>query len=511
MSSHSYELARKHAGGLALLSAPVRTSWELADLASADGHLLRVMFHASLRTLDEPTERKMLEEVFLSERPAVTVAQANAHFLPTLHSMAERAVKGKSAEHWLADAGRNELCDLLRKSAGEIGFACGLDVIAPIRLELDSPTLTQQQLQAMHRTLAEQQAAGRVEHFQKAVDLLQKLESQRGAVATTGVTKAIESLNPADRGAMLKTLLLAGSSKSVSTVLFAVAGTSLVHVKLDSPSTPIITELPATLGPFRSIQAATIDDRLHWLIGARDGVFVVPADDLNAAATYRDGGVESQQGFSRVLVRNGVLMACHSDAGLVSWNLGQGERPAKMWRPTELSGVPRHLHSLGATSYLFALGGQLAALTREDAVQRLATSSTNIVAIVPDDHRFIIVYEDGTLRALERATRSLITLEHRGQRIASATGLSWLGGQRLLLAGDDGTIDCVGIEDDLLTQYGSPHRGVRRVIASTSHVAALTGDRTRVVIWHSWDGKTPALEIPFARVTPHRVADLCLA
>ena len=510
MSSPSYEIARKHSGSLVLVSTPVRIKWELTDLSTSDPHLLRVTLHAAIRALNDPIERKMLEEVFLSERSAVTVSQVNAHFLSPLHEVAERAVKAKSAEHWLADAGRSELCELLKKTASDIGFACGLELVPPVRLEVDSPTLTQHQLQVMHRTLAEQQAVGRVEHFQKAVDLLQKLESQRGTVATTGVTMAIDALNPADRGAMLKTLLLAGSTKSASTALWAVAGTTLINASLDS-GVPTAYELPATLGPTRSLQAATIDDRLHWLIGARDGVIVAPVDDLRAATCYRDGGTETQQGFSRVLARNGVLIACHSDAGIVLWDLGQPERPAKAWRPADLSGCPRHLHPLGATSYLFALGGQLAVLTGDGAVQRMATNSSNIVSIIPAEHRFIIAYEDGTLRAFERATRSLITLEHRGQRISTAAGLPWLGGQRLLLAGDDGTVDCVGIEDDLLSQYASPHRGVRRVVASTSHVAALSGDRTRVILWNSWDGKTPAREISLARVTSHRAADLWLA
>jgi len=487
-------------------------TWEFDDLTTADGHQLRATFHASVRALDDPTELKMLEEVLLNGRPFVTAAQVMSHFSPSLRSVAQQTVKDLPANRCMAEPGRSTLCEALKKSAVDLAFGCGLEVLAPIRLEVDSPTLTQQQLQAMHRTLAEQDAAGRVEHFQKAVDLLNQFESQRSSTAAVAVTKAIESLNPADRGSMLKTLLLAGSAKSGSAALWAVAGTSLVRVDLASDALPVATALPSSLGPLRSVQIATIDGERYWAVGARDGVFLSPFDRPADAVVYRDGGVESAQGFSRVVVRNGAIIGCHSDAGLVSWTLGSPDRPAAVHRPSELGGSPRNLLPLDGSHLLFSVGGQLMSIADDGALQKLAAAGTSgVAAIIPDWHRFFVAYEDGTLRALEKATRSLITLEHRGQRISSAAGLPWLGGRRLLLAGDDGAIDCVGIEDDMLTQYASQHRGVRRIVASTSHVAALSADRMRVVIWNSWEGKTPAREISLARVTPHRIADLLLA
>jgi len=236
MSSHSYELARRHAGALTLGAAATRITWEFDDLTTADGHQLRAIFYATVRAVDDPTEKKMLEEVLMADRDAVSAAQVMAHFAPTLRSVAHQATRDQAADRVLADAGRGRLCDSMRKSASDIAFACGLEILPPVRLELDSPTLTQQQIVSMQRTLAEQESAGRVEHFQKAVDLLKQFESQRGGASTAAVARAIDSLGPADRGAMLKTLLLAGSARSASTALWAVAGTTLIRIDLTEES-----------------------------------------------------------------------------------------------------------------------------------------------------------------------------------------------------------------------------------------------------------------------------------
>ncbi len=509
MASHSYELARRHAGALLLGAAATRITWEFDDLTTADGHQLRASFFASVRAIDDPTEKKMLEEVLLGSRNSVSAAQVMAHFQPSLRAAAQKATKDLPADRVLADAGRGALCELLKKAAGDLAFGCGLELLPPIRIELDSPTLTQQQIVSMQRTLAEQESAGRVEHFQKAVDLLKQFETQRGGASSSAVTRAIESLGPADRGAMLKTLLLAGSARSASTAVWVVAATTLIRIDLTGDVTPTAAHLPDSLGPTRSLQAVTLEGQPYWAIGARDGVLIAPISCPADAVAYRDGVIETTQGFSRVIVRNGQIIACHSEAGLVSWTIGSPDRPAAFHRPSELGGSPRHLTTFDGSHTLFAVGPQLMTLADDESILRVGGPCGNeIVGIVPDGHRSIIAYDDGTLRALERATRSLIKLEHRGQRIAAITALPWLGGRRLLLAGDDGAIDCVGIDDDLVSQYLSHHRGVRRLVASASHVAALSGDRSRVIVWTSWEGKSPAKEVSLARITPHRIADL---
>jgi hypothetical protein len=39
-------------------------------------------------------------------------------------------------------------------------------------------------------------------------------------------------------------------------------------------------------------------------------------------------------------------------------------------------------------------------------------------------------------------------------------------------------------------------------------VAAMSADRQRIIVWNSWDGRSPATEIHIPSITQHRVADI---
>src|SRR5271168_5025806 len=69
------ELARRSPdnGRIEVRPAGMRLSWELADLATSDGHVARASFAAIVRVLPQANELKMLEEALLGSRPSVTI------------------------------------------------------------------------------------------------------------------------------------------------------------------------------------------------------------------------------------------------------------------------------------------------------------------------------------------------------------------------------------------------------------------------------------------------------
>jgi hypothetical protein len=119
-----------------------------------------------------------------------------------------------------------------------------------------------------------------------------------------------------------------------------------------------------------------------------------------------------------------------------------------------------------------------------------------------------VVYADSTVARLSCATRQVLDRQRRAGRVCAAGALPWLDTVRLLLVDADGPIDCVGFEDPLITQYVSPHRGLRVVTASPEFVAAISSDRQRVILWQSWDGRAPHAEVHVTGVARHRVADV---
>src|SRR5438045_2942786 len=76
---------------------------------------------------------------------------------------------------------------------------------------------------------------------------------------------------------------------------------------------------PTKLGPLRSVQR--IGTEKHLLVGARSGIIDARGE------TYTDQSVVSQLGFNQAVIWNNEIWASHSEAGIVAWKIGQGERP----------------------------------------------------------------------------------------------------------------------------------------------------------------------------------------
>jgi hypothetical protein len=77
-----------------------------------------------------------------------------------------------------------------------------------------------------------------------------------------------------------------------------------------------------------------------------------------------------------------------------------------------------------------------------------------------------------------------------------------------LLAGEEGPVQCVGVDDPLVTHYASPYRGLRAVSATAEWIAAVSPDRQRLVLWNSWEGRQPAGEVFLTALARHRIADI---
>lgn len=547
------ELARRHRHpdgreALELRPQPTRVRWEFDDLAAADGFDLHCAFVASVRPVDDPTERRMLQEVLLGGRPALTHDDVVTHFAPALRAAAAAAAKLKGAEAWLAPDARGPILDALKAAATKAAFACGLEVLPPFQLDVESPAYEQHSLRAMQRTLAEQQAAGQVEHFARAADLLKRFEDLRQAAPDLPAGRVLEQISPTDRGQMLQTLLLASAKQQGAADLWAVAGEYLVRVDARDPAAAsagaraktALIPLPPTLGPLRSVQPARVEGERVLLVGARGGFMVVRPGTGGEPEVYADPAVESQLGFSRVvyLGKQYGYAGCHGEAGIVRWTPGHHSAPVATARPerfasngrapsppplppdrsgasivTSRAPGPRNLQAIDKSVLAFSVANRVWLMdlgSGDEATQLPPSADGEVIAIVPDagGRHTLVVHEDGAVCTLDHATRELACVQRHGLRLRAAGALPWLGGTRLLLAPEEGPVQCVGADDPLVTQYASGHRGLRVVTGSADLVAGVSADRQRLLLWHTWDGRTPVAEVYLTGLTKHRVADV---
>jgi hypothetical protein len=519
-----HELARRTNDQIELRAHPMRVKWMFMDAMTADGHDIHCAFECSVRALPDPTERRMLQEVLLHGREQVTSEMVSAHFHRPLRAGLRSVVESTATEQVLSDAGRKLVLDALKSAAGPVAFASGLELLPPFQVDVESPGYQQERIREMQRTTVERNAAGQVEHLQRAGELLQQFNSLRRSSPELSAGQVLQQINPADRGSVLQSLLHASAKQERATHLWAVAGPYLVRIdpREDPPATQLIP-LPPTVGPLRSVQPADIDGQRVLLIGAQSGFMLVRPDATTEPEVYVDPLVHSQLGFSRVIHWNNSLgfAACHGEAGIVRWTTGNTSQPdfrlsverlRELFPAASTTATPRNLQAILGGGIVFSFGNVLIAMDSEARPLAIPTSSpADIVAIISDGRQLVVAHEDGLVCSIDRTTAEILRKQRTGSRIRAAGALPWLGSTRLLLAGDDGSIQCLGVDDPLVTQYASAHHAPRVVAGSTDRVAAISSDRQRLILWNAWDGQQPAAEIYLTGLTRHRIADIDFA
>lgn len=506
MESPSHIFARKINGMVEGTDAPIRVRWFFDDLIAVDHHRVTLTFSCSLRALSEPAERKFFQETFLAASPTVAADDLTAHFAPALRSAAASLVARHTAESALEENFRLQWIETLRAAARPVAFACGIELLAPFEVEAASPTLQHDRLEQMQRTISERQTAGRMEHFARATELLRQWESLRTSAPSITPGRVLEQLNPGDRRPMLQTLLMASAGQTAQPDLWAVAGPYLVRIGVQLGSfQPELFPLPPVAGPLRSVQV--LDGRA--LVGARNGVFVTSLTDPAQAEAYLDPNLTGEHGFTRVMFASEGIWACHREGGIVGWSFGDGKAPTRALRPAELGGAPNYLQHLGGPwPLVFAVNHQLYGLKPSGPIERLLTLTSPIVAVLATDDRLILAEDTGLVSIYDSHTFERMTETRPMGRLNGAALVPWLSSARLLLVAPDGPINCMGLDDPLISQYTGPHLGVRAVAGSVGRIAAISPDRQRVILWNIWDGHHPISEVHLTGLTQHRIADI---
>jgi hypothetical protein len=506
---HDSEFARRAETGIQIRPGAIRLKWDLTELTTSDGHLARGTFTSSARALPEPNELKMLDEALLGSRSVVTLADVVAHFAQAISAAARKHARGVDAQTLLADEGKQALTTALMQSASAVAFCCGIEILPPAQVDLDCPTLQRQRFEEMQRQSAQRRAADQVNHLRRSAELFGEFEAIRAAAPQLSPGQVLSRITVADQADVFRAAVLASAEKHAGAKLWAVAGNNLVQIDSGESTRPEILDVPQDLGPLRSVRS---DGTGGLLLGCRAGVLRVNPASPADAAQYRDPETTSQLGFNAAVILGDCIWAAHGEAGLVCWNLDQLDKPRSAVRPgsSKIAGfAPRNLVRFDANRLILSSGRQLFAASQDGALAPLAPlADADIVAIYPQPGRILTAHADGQICSWNADELKLDCQQRRAGRINAATVLPWLGDARLLLATQDGPVICLGPDDELLTQYSSPYQGLRIAAAAADAVAAVTSDRQRVILWHSWDGRRPYADLYLYGLTKHRIGDI---
>src|ERR1700722_2267975 len=153
------ELARRIDGKVQIRPGGLRLRWELNELVTADGHSARGIFTGTIRALPEANELKMLGEALLSGGPAASGADVVRHFAGAISVAARKFARERDAETLIGNEGRRGMLVVIVEAARAVAFASGVEVIPPVQVELDCPTLKREQIEALERQAVQRRAA----------------------------------------------------------------------------------------------------------------------------------------------------------------------------------------------------------------------------------------------------------------------------------------------------------------------------------------------------------------
>jgi hypothetical protein len=387
-------------------------------------------------------------------------------------------------------------------TARPLCFSGGIELLAPMQVQLESATLRQQMLETAARDRAQKLSTQQVERLQRAGELLRQFQDIRRSLPELSAGDVLERISPTDRGQLLQSLLLASAAQATERSLYGVAGPFLLRLGT-TPQQVRAIDLPRDAGPLRSVQSTTLDGRPHLLIGAQRGLLLVEPESPEAARIYLDPELES-------------LWATHSDGGVVMWHVDQPARPALVLRAQAIrqslaikepgAAGPGNLSQIDSARFVLSLGS-LIVMHNGPECSVVGDAGASVVNIIPGAWPWIIT-QSGRVNRLDPVSGQITLHQQRPATLTAAAALPWLGSQRLLLATELGPVDCVGEKDPLVTQYLSIHRGLRALSASEQLLAGLSPDRQRVVLWDTHETDRPRVEIPITPIVRHQVADL---
>jgi hypothetical protein len=243
-------------------------------------------------------------------------------------------------------------------------------------------------------------------------------------------------------------------------------------------------------------------------IGCRGGVMRIDPNNPTDFQAFFDSKVASQLGFNAVTESAGRVWATHGEAGIVGWDLDNPREPAVAIRPELPNLAPRNLIALGDNRLVYSAGRQLFHFDGSHPRALPTSAASDVAGIFSHNDGIVAIHEDGTIGVRRGKTWEEKSESRRTGRLVAAGALPWLGDVRILLATEDGPVVCIGPDDELTTQYASAYRGLRILAADQSIVAAVTPDRQRLLLWHSWDGRQPFADIHLFTQTRHRISDI---
>lgn len=467
------ELARRTDAGAVYRHDPLPITLTLGPVVSRDGHDTSLRAHLSVRIVERDADIELFKEQLLASAHAVTIDILRQQLIPHLESGFRTFAQQHDAEPLMQQ--QNTVLQLVLERANEFGFARGLEFIPPVDGILICPALqTQRAALRIERERSEQ--------VERAAAIVERAKSISG----------VEALR-ADEQATLLQLLIKQSEPRDAMIA---AGRYVIRLQTDSGQTQAVS-VPDEIGPLRSAQ---VDPVGRLLLGGQSGVAV----DDSVYPIY----APTERGINSVAIDPaGILIAAHSERGLLRWDL----RTAESLDAIPLPDAPaRHLIAID-DRMVFSAAHRVMRLDG-DRIVDCHHSTGQIIAIQPLGDVVWVMSDNGSCDPLPRSTLTGSNKGFRRSQTLTAGHLMEVQGLRgLVLAGESGPVDVVSTTGAPLLELHGPHRSLRMICVCGQAVVGISADRQLAIVWQVDRPHQPTHVINLVARHGHRASDICCA
>lgn len=491
-------LATRRDGDVLIADEPTHVEITWPDLPTSDGESLAIRWSASMCCVDSDADRTLLAERYLNGTASTLAAGRVSKDLALAIAPALTKAAAAMAADTVLDSQRDNIAQLIEREARRAAFAVGLAILPPYRMMVTCPSRER----AARLAEAGDRLAAVARHDDTRAASLAEL-TQTIATASDNpllAQRAIASIRLGDPLDLLRaTAIVDPSWSSTSPRLWIAAGTQVAVVDVTRPAISTAqTRSPGdALGPVRSVSPARVDDSDVLLVGARDGVYVVSVEEpIRTLHTLRfDTGSEFGFNAACFLPVERTVVASHSQAGIVAWSLERPETPSVV-----AIGRARSVIAVGEDRAAILVDGKLTSYARGFEPEPMSGETREIESAMNGRRRRLREEpSDGSDGRYSPAVAAEDEIEVGG--VARVV--------RPLAAGGLEMIDVAG--GGMRLPIGPGNLAARWVIARPGFVAAVSVDRTRVLLIDLARPEAVHAELNIVTALGSRVADVCFA
>lgn len=465
--------ASRRDGRIEVRRDPVKLTFTLPGLRTADGHELSAYITATARLVDRPADVQLFAEQFLAGRDNVSGDEVKWHFASPLNASAREFAARHDIDACFRQRAAFEM--LLLQRCESVGFGCGVEFLAPLSVLLESETLAAQQV--------------REQAYQRQLDDLEHAARVSEKLSALGPT---HRLPVSEQAALLPALLAAAAPTRV----LLTAGPNVVVVEPDGRLQAIA--MPEAIGPLRCVRK--IEN--GYAVGGTGGVALLDADF--ASPSVFTGAATSGRGFNSVALQAvpAEVVATHGELGLVVWPASENATP----RTIPMPGVARLLTPVG--NHLIAAADGAVMVYEGQIVRPIDENGSTVIAVGQVNDTCFTVRQDGSMHLLDAQTLHRVGQCQLPSGIQVVTGVPIEGLKAILLAESTGNLRCMTLTGETLATFAASPGGVRMLTMAGGQPAGVSADRTSLLLWNpAVPGEPPRTMNVLAR-TGHHVTDI---